>query len=103
MQFFRTTDRAEVTEAEAFDARGVLKPGFTMRSRVMLRDGADAELDKLADQREANVARYRERISDAWKNPPPLADDATARAAAISAITDKYEKYDARIAEAWRS
>ena len=70
-----TKDGQQVGEHEAFDERGQLKDGYSLRSPVMLRDAAPTE-GLTADQRREQTAKYNARIGDAWKNPAPVLDRA---------------------------
>jgi hypothetical protein len=114
--YHRTADGQQVSEGEAFDERGQLRDGFTMRTKLTLIDGVPvvAPAAGLTDeQRYDLVDQYNERISNAWRNPPPVVDIVagtrmqdgalTAVAAVAAATADPYEKYDARIQDAWRS
>lgn len=100
--FHDTRTGAEVAEHVAFDEHGCIRSGFAMRTKVQMRDDGHA---LLTDEQKSDAIEARnKRLCDAWKNPVPLVrmDDASVRDAAIAAISDSYERYDARLANAWR-
>jgi len=103
--YHRTKDGAQVTEQEALDERGILRDGHRMLTKFMLRDGQsvfDAKADEIKCRQ---IDAYNRNIGDRWRDPPPLIEtkDVDVRAATLSAMKTPYERYDARIADAWRS
>lgn len=99
--YHRTTDGRLVDETKAFDA-GVLRPGFTLRTKTQLMDNAGATLsshqlsDAELDARSARIDAFNAKLSDAWRDPsvPPQAS--------VPDALDVYDNYDRRTSEAWR-
>lgn len=72
-------------------------------SRVLHAPGSLPMSDADRASREELYLRRDKRLTDAWKNAPPL-DPAQAKIAITPpASTDIYERRDARLRDAWRS
>lgn len=68
------------------------------------RPGAVSLTDAERDRRAQMYADNKARISDAWKNAPPLAADvAPAPIKTGDALEDAYEARSRRLADAWQS
>lgn len=110
--FFDATG-SQVDESIAVDERGVVKQGFSVRTSVLMIDGASDgnTLDALMATRNAMtcdaVDKYNERISNAWKSPQllavdrspveePIVRDRAPDMATVYAIADR------RLQNAWR-
>jgi len=104
--YVRTADGQQVSPGEALDAHGTLRPGITMRTRSVLMDGRYVPMtDADKDRRRAQVVAYNARIGSAWRDPAAQHHDGGAaklRDEALAKITNVYERYDARIRDAWR-
>ncbi|MGY4166334.1 hypothetical protein [Bradyrhizobium sp. USDA 4529] len=102
--FFRNADNKQVADAEALDARGVLKPGFSMRTPQNFMDGAPAPITDA--QRQAMRDEEKRRLSNAWRDPSaPFRHDGTSaqlRDRELASIGDPYERYDRMIQDAWK-
>jgi hypothetical protein len=107
--YHRVRDGQQVSEHDAFDERGMLKDGYSMRTKHNLIDGVPVAA--LTDEQRCNsIDRYNARIGDEWRNIPPTVTDAVVRdaklAGTLAGIKDPreraYEKYDAEIQNAWR-
>ena len=96
--YHRTSDGAQVSEAEAFDARGTLRPGHKMITPVLLQDGAMSPITD--EERFAAMDRRDHALSNAWRNPAPVVD---ARGVELAKMPDPYERRDARLRDAWKS
>lgn len=99
--YHRTIDDQQVSEHDAFDERGMLRAGYTMRTKLSLMDGVPLT----DEQRCAQIDGYKTRVSNAWRNPATQFrdDDRTeTRDAALAKIGDPYERYDRRLQDAWR-
>lgn len=103
--YHRTLDGTQVAEHDAFDSRGLLRDGYTMRSKVMLRDGVPSPVADAAEvlRKREQIDRYNARIGDAWRNPPAVVDTVDARSAAHAKLGNVYERYEQRLVDAWRS
>jgi hypothetical protein len=111
--FHDTRTGAEVDEHAALDGSGCVRNGFMVRTRIALMDRAtdSTSLDALIETRNAmtsdTVAKYNERISNAWRSPPLLAVDKTPveepivrdRAPDMATV---YANADRRLQNAWR-
>ena len=104
--FHDTKTGAEVTEQTALDGHGCLRDGFTMRTKLMLMDGVPMQRDTFVpltdEQKMADIDARNARLSDAWRNPPPLADTHAAPRVEQRDTVDVYDRYDRRLADAWR-
>lgn len=104
--YHRTADGQMVDETTAFDGAGVLRSGFTMRTKMQMMDSANiatlrrpgsiAMADAEQDERSARIDAFNAKLSDAWRNPPAAAPTHEA------ATLDVYDSYDRRMSEAWR-
>ena len=106
--YLRTIDDQQVSECEALDSRGVLRDGYRMRTKLMLRDGVPSTVDTADVLRKRDqIDKYNAMIGDAWRNPPQLADvllakDDAKTVAPHAAKGNAYERYEARLQDAWR-
>lgn len=106
---------------ELEDDKDVLKDGQSMRvplflmdslSRVVVTDtaptvghkpGSLAITDADRASRDELYQRRDKRLTDAWKNPPPLEPSQAKTAVVPAASADRYAARDARLENAWRS
>jgi hypothetical protein len=106
MPTYHTRDGRQVAASEAIDERGSVRDGYSVRSKLMIMDGAIINVDEqtmLTDQQRSDeIGERNRRLCDAWRNPPPLQTDASVRDAALAAIADVYDRHDKRLENAWR-
>jgi hypothetical protein len=95
--YHRTKDGSSVSEQEAIDARGCIKDGFTMRTKLTLMDGVPLT----DEQKFAALEARRGRISDAWRNPNAQFADARP-APAPAAGASVYDRRDQKLQNAWK-
>ncbi|HWI05562.1 MAG TPA: hypothetical protein VNT52_17280 [Acidimicrobiales bacterium] len=98
--YIRAADGALVTEGEALDARGVIKPGYGFKSLLLMRDHA-------APGAPSSQVAYERRISDAWKGPEQrtaaqVNDAAHARAKQRGSSVSQ-AAYELRVSDAWKT
>jgi hypothetical protein len=102
--YHRTIDGQQVSENEALDARGILRPGHSARTSAAIMDGAPAPVTE--EQRRALLDGYKARISNAWRNPAASfrEDDGVIklRDEALAKIGDPYERHERWLRDAWR-
>jgi hypothetical protein len=131
-KFFDSTGR-QVDASIATDERGVIKPGFSMRTPVTMMDSAsawdsakivhplnDADIRRdtrdpfkplTDDEKSAAIDARNARLSDAWKNLTPLADTRTPLADMRTTmpvnnaddVDAAYDRYDAKLSDAWKA
>jgi hypothetical protein len=122
-KFFDKNGR-QVDENEALDHRGTIRDGFRMLVPLTMMDSApewdgtrvahpltDAEAADFRretrdqfrpltdDEKIANIDARNAKLSEAWRNPTPLADT---RTPLTETRTDIYDRYDQRVQDAWR-
>jgi hypothetical protein len=96
---FFDANGTQVDKSVATDERGVVKSGFSIRSKATLMDSAPRNtFVPLTDQQKSDaIAARNAKLSNAWRNPTPLADTQ-----ADTVVGDAYERYDRRLEDAWR-
>jgi hypothetical protein len=105
--FYDTRTGAVVDEHTALDARGVVRDGFAMRTKLTLMDGmpvVDAGAVLTAQQKSDAIDARDRKLSNAWRNSTPdlpVMPEQHRPVAADGAATR--ESYQARITNAWRS
>lgn len=104
--FHDTRTGAEVDEHTALDERGCIRDGIIMRTKLLLMDGVPIERDTfvpLSDQQKSDaIAARNAKLSNAWRNPAPLADNHASTHVEQRDTGDVYERYDRRLSDAWR-
>jgi hypothetical protein len=110
--YHRTADDQQVDEQTALDHRGVIKSGFTMRTKLTMIDGVPVDRDPFValtdEQKIADIDARNARLSDAWRNPTPFKQDAAhlnpphAGRGTVDMDT-VYERHDRRLQDAWRA
>jgi hypothetical protein len=105
--YHRTSDGADVDEHTALDAKGVIKDGFTLRTKLTLMDGAPlhrpgslAMSDAHDETRVAAIIARDARLSEAWRSPQATPSNQVQDSEA--AITDPYERYERQLQDAWK-
>ncbi|MGF6430367.1 hypothetical protein [Bradyrhizobium sp. Pha-3] len=107
--YHRNVDGQQVADAEALDARGVIRPGYAMRTAARLMDGAPTPLTD--EQRQALRDEEKKRLSNAWRDPSaPFRRDAAptpVRDRELAHVSDQrlrqeYQRYEQMIQDAWK-
>lgn len=98
---FFDANGAQVDKSIATDERGVVKQGFTIRTNMLMMDSAERNtFVPLTDEQKSDaIAARNAALSNAWRNPAPLADTQTIT---VGDTGDVYERYDRRLSDAWR-
>lgn len=102
--FHDTKTGAQVDEHTAVDGCGCIKDGYTMRTKLSLMDGTprDTFVPLTDEQKSDAIAARNAALSNAWRNPTPLAADTHATHVEQRDTGDPYERYDRRLTDAWR-
>jgi hypothetical protein len=120
--YHRTADGQMVDETTATDDRGIIKSGFTMRTKLTMMDsipaqdvgplhrpGSIAMSDAEHDAKVAAIIAGNARLSDAWRNPAPLATPSKPVTSQPAPLKDGtvdmdavYERNDKRLEDAWK-
>jgi hypothetical protein len=105
--FFDASGR-EVPMNAACDEHGCIRDGFRMRTKLKLMDGVPVIDDPFVpltdEQKIARIDRLNAKLSDACRNPTPLATDAAPPPVRTGTadMSDVYERHDQRLRDAWR-
>jgi hypothetical protein len=136
MKYFDKSGRA-VDEQTALDHRGTIRDGYRMTVPLNMRDSSsewdgtkvvhaltDADIRRETrdqfvpltdDEKCERIDRVNAKLTDAWKNPTPLADTRTTVTVDNSDGADNsnnsnsadgvdvYDRYDQRLLDAWRN
>jgi hypothetical protein len=114
---FYDKDGNPVDQYTALDHNGVIKSGFRMRVPLNMMDSCltDAEAAEIRretrdpfrpltdEEKIADIDARNERLSNAWRNPTPLADTRTTVAVNNADGADVYDRYERRLQDAWRA
>jgi hypothetical protein len=102
MKTYHTRDGRQVDESTALDERGCIRDGYSIRSKATLMDSAQRDtFVQLTDQQKSDaIAARNAALSNAWRNPAPLADTQTITV--VGDTDDVYERYNRRVSDAWR-
>jgi hypothetical protein len=99
--FFDKKSGAEIDQRSAFDERGCLKDGISMRTPFQLMDGMPPP--PTDEQKEAVRETHKATLSNAWRTPTaPHHRDSAPDAAVLAKIPDIYERRDRELESAWK-
>jgi hypothetical protein len=93
-----------VDKSIATDERGVVRQGFTIRTNMLMMDSMQRDtFVPLTDQQKSDAIEARNiALSNAWRNPTPLANNQASTHVEPRDTGDVYGRYDRRLADAWQ-